>query len=300
MQSQKFSLSVANFKIFLQLERRLSSHTVLAYITDLQQLEVYLETIYEIEEAEAIQALHLRSWIASLKENKISNRSIKRKIAALNTFFRFLKTEGFLKKNPAKKLLLPKMSKPLPHFLEEKQTQELVAEVTFPDTFEGQTQQLIIELLYQTGMRRAELIQLKEKDIDFSRKEMQVLGKGNKIRILPLSREMLARLQDYLSLKKKLFDSSEENVLILKSGKQLYANYVYRVVKKYLNEITTLDKKSPHILRHTFASQLLNNGADLMSIKDLLGHQSLAATQVYTHLNIERLKEVYKNAHPKS
>jgi integrase/recombinase XerC len=297
---QELALAMDNFEAHLRYERRLSEHTVMAYLTDVRQMADYLSRAYEIADVALIAGIHLRSWLAELKEKQISGRSLRRKIAAQNTFFHFLMSEGQLKKNPARKLLLPKVDKPLPKFLEEKQTEQLKAFVLFPDSFEGLTQQLIIELLYQTGMRRAELIGLKERDIHYSRKEIQVLGKGGKMRILPLNASLLSLLKDYTELKKKTFGIPIENVLSLKSGKPLYPNYVYRVVKMYLSAVTTLEKKSPHILRHTFASQLLNNGADLISIKDLLGHASLAATQVYTHLNIERLKKVYKNAHPKS
>lgn len=298
--SRNLALAIDNFETHLRYERRLSENTVCAYLTDVRQLAAYLDQHYELTDVAQIGVIHLRSWLSELKGKELSNRSLKRKIAAQNTFFHFLMTEGWLKKNPVRKLLLPKVDKPLPKFLEEKQTKALEEKVLFPDSFEGFTQKLIIELLYQTGMRRAELIGLKEKDIHFSRKEIQVLGKGGKMRMIPLNPELIGRLKDYTELKKKTFGNPSENVLSLMSGKPLYPNYVYRVVKMYLNAVTTLDKKSPHILRHTFASQLLNNGADLMSIKDLLGHASLAATQVYTHLNIERLKKVYKNAHPKS
>lgn len=295
-----FTLARDNFETYLRLERRLSENTVLSYLNDVKQMSAYVSDVYGVELVTAVEVIHLRSWLSKLKEEKISNRSLRRKIAALNTFFRFLMAADVLKKNPAHKLLLPKISKPLPDFLEEKQTEKLILETDFSDDFGDATQQLIIELLYQTGMRRNELIQLKKQDIHYSQREVQILGKGGKTRIVPISKPLVLLLKNYDELKRKTFPFPTENFLSLKSGKKLYANYVYRVVKKYLSMLTTLEKRSPHVLRHTFASQLLNNGADLMAIKDLLGHTSLAATQVYTHLNIERLKEVYKNAHPKS
>lgn len=299
--TENMALEIGNFEAHLRYERRLSPHTVTAYLTDVKQMADYAFTTYGITDTDSVKVLHLRSWLSSLKEWNLNNRSLKRKIAAQNAFFHFLMSEGKLTTNPAKRLLLPKADKPLPRFLEEKQTQRLSEQMTEPDdSFEQQTDWLLVELLYQTGMRRAELIQLNETDVHFSRKEIQVFGKGGKMRLVPVQKALLEQIKNYIELKKKLFVSPTKKVLSLKSGKPLYPNYVYRAVKRYLATVTTLDKKSPHILRHTFASQLLNNGADLMSIKDLLGHQSLAATQVYTHLNIERLKEVYKNAHPKS
>lgn len=289
-----------DFLIHLKYERRLSSHTSEAYERDLSQLFGYLEQVYELPDLKEVHSRHLRSWLSDLKEKGLSNRSLRRKIAAVSSFYKYLMEQGLLIENPTEELSLPKLDKPLPKFLEEKQTAQLDQEGLFPDDLNGHTQNLIIELLYQTGMRRAELIQLEEKDIDFSRGQVSILGKGNKIRLVPLGADLIKKLEKYLEIKSSKFSSPTEKFLSLESGKRLYPNYVYRTVKTYLATVTTLDKKSPHVLRHTFASQLLNNGADLMSIKELLGHSSLAATQVYTHLNIERLKEVYKKAHPKS
>lgn len=291
---------IDNFKGYLRYERRLSPHTVLAYLTDLKQLADYLETTYDIQDGPAIAAIHLRSWLSEMKGQGMGNRSLKRKIAALNTFFQYLMAQGKMNANPARHLLLPKVDKPLPKFLSEKQTENLVGEWPSDDDFDAWTQRLVIELLYQTGMRRAELIGLKMKDIDEARGQIQVFGKGGKMRLVPLNDSLLKYLRHYFELKNNKFVLPVENVLSLESGKALYPQYVYRTVKRYLAVVTTLDKKSPHVLRHTFASQLLNNGADLMAIKELLGHQSLAATQVYTHLNIERLKDVYQKAHPKA
>lgn len=291
---------IDNFSAYLRYERRLSPHTVLAYLTDLKQLVDYLGKTYDIQETSAIVAIHLRSWLSEMKGQGMGNRSLKRKIAAVNTFFQYLIAQGKINANPARHLILPKVDKPLPKFLSEQQTENLLDEWPADDDFDGWTQRLVIELLYQTGMRRAELIGLKRKDIDEARGQIQVFGKGGKMRLLPLNKSLLKKLRHYFELKNNKFVLPVENVLSLVSGKPLYPQYVYRVVKRYLTEVTTLDKKSPHVLRHTFASQLLNNGADLMAIKELLGHQSLAATQVYTHLNIERLKEVYQKAHPKA
>lgn len=282
----------------LQYERKLSEHTVLAYENDLRQFMVFLENeSYLISEIESVQ---IRSWFASLKEDKISDRSIKRKASSIKIFFQYFLKIEIIKVNPAKLLLLNRSKNKLPDFLEQEQTAKLLTNNYTDDTFEGFTVRLIIELLYQTGMRRGELIQLKEADVNFSRKEILIFGKGKKERIVPVHTVLLEQIKEYIALKNKNFENPPKNLLSLKSGKKLYDNFVYRVVKTYLENVTTLNTKSPHLLRHTFATQLLNNGANLEAIKDLLGHSSLAATQVYTHLNIEKLKEVYKNTHPKS
>jgi integrase/recombinase XerC len=295
-----FHQATADFLAYLSYERRLSRHTLLAYENDLAQFRQFLKQQYDCTGPAAVQGIHIRAWLASLKDKGLANRSLKRKIATMNSFFVFLLKNEKVKSNPLRKVLLPKTSKSLPHYLELNQTEALLEDAHFSDDLEGSTQRLIIELLYQTGMRRAELIHLLESDIDFSRNELRILGKGNKLRIVPANPALLKDIKEYMSLKRKIFEQPIKYLLSLNSGKQLYDQYVYRTVKKHLNGISTLSKKSPHLLRHTFASQLLNNGAELMAIKDLLGHSSLAATQVYTHLNIERLKEVYKKAHPKS
>lgn len=295
-----FPQATADFIAYLRYERRMSGHTLMAYQNDLYRFHLFLEQQYDILSPVAAQGIHIRAWLAMQKEDGIADRSLKRKIAALNSFFVFLLKNEKLKSNPVRKVLLPKTTKPLPHYLEIAQTEALSNPTRFSEDFEGFTQKLIVELLYQTGIRRSELVHLMESDIDFSRNELRILGKGNKERIIPVNPALLEDMKTYMSLKRKIFEQPDKYLLSLNSGKKLYDQYVYRTVKKHLNGISTLDKKSPHLLRHTFASQLLNNGAELMAIKDLLGHSSLAATQVYTHLNIERLKEVYKKAHPKS
>lgn len=295
-----FEKNVKDYLAYLTLERRVSRHTVTAYQTDLTQFQHFLWSIYEIETVDLIESHQIRSWLVALKDNNIADLSLRRKASALKAFFQFLIQRGQVKANPVRKIILPKISKPLPQFLETAQTEQIGKDPSFLEDFDGNTARLILELLYQTGMRRAELINLKEIDINFGRKEVLIFGKGNKARVVPLNETLLIDLNEYINLKRKLFDNTGNYLLSLKSGKQLYDNFVYRVVNKYLKKVSTLKKTSPHLLRHTFATQLLNNGADLMAIKDLLGHSSLAATQVYTHVNIERLKDVYKNTHPKS
>ena len=282
----------------VQLMQKKSALTIRAYQTDLLQFVDFLAD--KEMELQTIQSFQIRAWLASLKEESISNTSIKRKASALQSFFKYCLRHGWIAKNPMGQLLLSKKEKKIPEFIKEEDTKNILEIIEFDDSFEGKTEQLILEILYQTGIRRAELIHLKEQDIHFERKEMIVWGKGGKERMIPIQNGLLALIKNYLKIKQENFENSTIYLLSLKSGKKLYENYVYRVVKKHLNAITTIQQKSPHLLRHTFASQLLNNGANLEAIKDLLGHSSLAATQVYTHLNIKKLQEIYKKTHPKS
>jgi integrase/recombinase XerC len=289
----------SQFIRYIRFEKRLSPHTVLAYTNDLEQLRTYLLLEYEIEELSQVADIHIRSWLVSMKELKLSGKSLQRKISAVKSLFKYLMRTGVLTANPTLSVKVPKAPRSLPVFLEEQQTEALL-EQTYSPGFEGDTERLIIELLYQTGMRRGELVQLKESDVEFSRKQIRILGKGNKERMVPVSEFLLNDLKLYMENKRKKFSESNKFLLSLKSGKQVYPGYVYHVVKRHLERVTTLKKRSPHVLRHTFATQLSNNGAELNAIKELLGHSSLAATQIYTHNNIEKLREVYRKAHPKS
>ena len=291
---------IAAFDNYLRFERHYSDHTRNAYLSDILQFQQYLALHYEMTTVDLVKKDHLRSWMVTLKQLPLRERSLQRKMSSIKSFFNYLCRQEVLKQNPAMHIPLPKPPKRLPVFLEAEQTAILVNDVRFAEGFEGHTERLIIELLYQPGIRRQELVQLKEADVEFSRKQLRVLGKGNKERLVPLDDKLLAEIQDYIQEKRKTLSENGKFLLSLKSGKQIYPQYVYRVVKKYLSNITTLNKKSPHVMRHTFATQLLNNGAELNAIKELLGHSSLAATQVYTHNNIERLKEQYRKAHPKS
>lgn len=290
---------ITAFINYLRFEKRCSTHTLTSYAADLKQFQAYLSGMFSITDADQVADIHIRSWLVQLKETKLKERSLSRKMSSLKSFFRHLNEQGLMEKNPALRIRLPKPPKRLPVFLEEQQTEHLLEDARFAAGFEGFTESLIIELLYQTGMRRAELIQLRETDVEYARKQLRILGKGNKERLVPLNTSILIDIQAYVQEKRKIFTEANKFLLSLKSGKQLYPQYVYRVVQKYLKELTTLSKKSPHVMRHTFATQLLNNGAELNAIKELLGHSSLAATQVYTHNNIERLKEEYRKAHPK-
>jgi integrase/recombinase XerC len=241
----------------------------------------------------------IRTWLAKLKEESITSKSINRKISSLKSFFKFLMKEGVIDTTPMSTIISPKINKRLPVYVEEKDMQMLFKYVEFPTNYVGQTDRLIMELFYNTGFRVSELINLKISQVDFSNNYIKVLGKGNKERIIPVQATLLNNLKDYIS-KKNAEEQSNDLIFTSDKGKPLYARQVYNIVKKYLALVTTVQKKSPHILRHSFATHLTNNGADLNAVKELLGHSSLAATQVYTHNSIEKLKEVFRKSHPKA
>ena len=231
----------------------------------------------------------------------MESKSLNRKISALKSFFKFQLKQGTLLTSPMDAIISPKTKKRLPQYVEEKDISTLFNYIEFPDDWEGKTHRLLLQLFYNTGMRQAELVNLKESQIDDSNSNIKVLGKGNKERVLPVSAALKLLIRNYSDDKRRQFyQFDKEFLLVNSSGKKLYPKYVYNVVKKYLTAVTTIDKKSPHVLRHTFATHLMNNGADLNAVKELLGHSSLAATQVYTHNTIEKLKDVYKKAHPKA
>lgn len=291
---------IPEFLRYIRYEKRMSEHSYISYQTDLLQFQQYILEQFGLDASESVRHLHIRSWMAGMKESGRNERTLQRKISTLKSFFKYLMRTGLLTSNPALQVRIPKASKRLPSYLNAEQTERIPHQIEFPEGIEGDTERLILEMLYQTGMRRAELVQLKEQDVEFSRNQLRVLGKRNKERMIPVADTLLLQIRAYIHEKRRLFSDTGDRLLVLASGKPLYPQYVYRVVQKHLKSITTLSKRSPHILRHTFATQLSNNGAELNAIKELLGHSSLAATQVYTHNNIERLKEVYRKAHPKS
>jgi len=286
------------FLDYLRFEKRYSQYTIISYQNDLEQFFAFLSQYGDVE-ITAITTSYIRSWLAELKGESISSKSINRKISSLKSFFKFFMKQGVIKQTPMTTIVSPKINKRLPVFVEEKNTNTLFSYVEFNDDWMGRTDRLILILFYNTGMRLSELINLKEKNIDIYYSQIKVLGKGNKERIIPVSKELSKEIENYIGSKPVKLEGVTE-VLINEKGKPLYPKYVYNTVKKYLNAVTTLDKKSPHVLRHTFATHLMNNGADLNAVKELLGHASLAATQVYTHNTIETLKGIYKKAHPKA
>jgi integrase/recombinase XerC len=285
----------------LKYQKRYSKHTIISYENDLTAFSTFMQKEYGDTEIDKIKTTYIRTWLAEMKEDDMASRSLNRKISALRSFFKYLLKNNVVKVNPVTTIISPKMPKRLPQFVEEKDTHNLFSEVVFSEGFKGDSEKLILEILYNTGMRKAELIGLKEHQIDISNSQIKVLGKGNKERIIPVSKLLMNDIKLYIAEKRRLIGRGEENFLfVTDKGKPLDPKQVYNITKKYLAKVTTIDKKSPHILRHSFATHLMNNGADLNAVKELLGHSSLAATQIYTHNTIEKLKDVYKKAHPKA
>ncbi|PZR28945.1 MAG: integrase [Citrobacter freundii] len=293
---------IQSFLDYLKFEKRYSPHTLLSYQTDLLDFFAYLDKDYGELRLNEITHGFIRSWLAGLKEQQLSSRSINRKISSLRSFFKYHLRRGEIEVLPTANVISPKVSKRLPVFIKESETKELITSLNqAAEDWKSLNAKMLITMFYATGMRLSELIGLKEKQLDLGRLRIKVLGKGNKERIIPVSEDVVACIRDYQGWKKKEFEAPEEGILLVtEKGKKMYPKYAYLLVKKYLSQASTLDKKSPHVLRHTFATHLMNNGADLNAVKELLGHASLAATQVYTHTTIEKLKDVYKKAHPKA
>ncbi|MEQ9402095.1 MAG: tyrosine-type recombinase/integrase [Cyclobacteriaceae bacterium] len=288
-----------SFLKYLSFEKRYSSHTVEAYKKDLQQFSGFLFSEFEIEDLISAKHVHLRAWVVSLMEKNLSPRSVNRKIATLKSIYKFLLARDYIDINPAVKLKPLKTDKDLPSFIKEEEIAALLDRVEFTDDFSGKRDQLLLELFYSTGMRLSELTTLKDRDISVYDKSLKVLGKRNKERIIPVSNTLILLIESYLKIKEEA-GMMNEFLILTDAGKQAYPMFIQRKVKNYLGAVTTLSKKSPHVLRHTFATHLLNKGADLNAVKDLLGHTSLAATQVYTHNSIEKLKAAFDQAHPKA
>ena len=289
--------SRASFLNYLQFEKRFSSHTLIAYSNDVKQFFDYTSKTYNIEKIEEINHTIIRSWIVSMIENDVTARSVNRKITTLKTFYKFLLRQNTITENPMLKIQSPKTSKRLPVFVEKEKMDTLLDSIEFGDDFEGQRNKLVIELFYATGMRLTELIHLKEQNIDMNNCQLKVLGKRNKERVIPFNPQIKEQIKNYRIVKGELND---EYLFVNKKGKTLNPKLIYLLVKSYLSQVTTLEKRSPHVLRHTFATHMLNNGADLNSIKELLGHANLSATQIYTHNTVEKLKNIHKLAHPKA
>ena len=241
----------------------------------------------------------IRSWLVELIGQGIGTRSVTRKLTSLKSFFKFLIREGVVEINPMRKITSPKIPKRLPVFVEKEKMEMLLDQIDFGEGYAGIRDKLIIELFYATGMRLAELVNLKDIDFDFYHNTIKVLGKRNKERLIPFGNKFASVMKSYIEEKKNLFGDIDE-LFLTDKGNRIYSKMVYRIVVRYLNKVTTVDKKSPHVLRHTFATHLLNNGAELNAVKELLGHTNLSATQVYTHNTIDKLKRIYKQAHPKA
>lgn len=298
---QILSSEISSFTDHLKFEKRYSAHTIRSYHDDLIQFRDFIEPTFGSLKMSEITATIIRSWLASLKAHRLSSRSINRKISTLKSFFKHAIRIGTVKKNPLAGVVSPKVAKRLPMFVEEKDMETLFRHVEFPDDWNGYTGRLAIRMLYELGLRLSELVNCKVAQVDFANKHIKVLGKGNKERIMPAGTRLLAEIKEYIQGKAAEFEKHDSTYLLVNDkGKKLYPKYIYRLTTKYLPEVTTIKKKSPHVLRHSFATHLMNNGAELNAVKELLGHASLASTQVYTHNTIEKLKNVYKNAHPKA
>jgi integrase/recombinase XerC len=243
---------------------------------------------------------YIRSWLASLKDEGLTGKSINRKISALKSFFKYQLKTGEVKQSPMTRVIAPKNEKRLPSFVADKDIKTLFEHVAFPEGWQGSTERLLLLVFYHTGMRLSELIQLKDSQVNAASHSLKILGKGNKERIVPVSPELMKAIKEYQQERAKQFEGDQAYLFLNEKGKPLAPRAVYTIVKKYLSLVTTVEKRSPHVLRHSFATHLTNNGADLNAIKELLGHSSLAATQVYTHNSIEKLKNIYKKAHPKA
>jgi integrase/recombinase XerC len=288
-----------SFLDHLKYERRYSQHTIIGYQTDLEQFFAFLASQFESPAIEAVTSLQIRSWLAELKDDGVASRSINRKISSLKSFFKYQLKTGALEQTPMNTIVSPKASKRLPVFVEEKNIADLFNPEFFEDGWGGRTERLVLLLFYHTGMRLSELINLKYSQLDLSQSQLKVLGKGNKERIIPVAKGLVSELRQYQQDKPDEL-KGEGHLFVTEKGKPLHPRMVYAFVRARLSQVTTIEKKSPHILRHSFATHLMNNGADLNAVKELLGHSSLAATQVYTHNTIEKLKEVFKKAHPKA
>ncbi len=298
--------TIQQFINYLNYEKHFSAHTIRGYQNDLAQFSTFIIQQFEIDSPTVISHQHIRTWLVNLMNNNIEPRSVARKLSALRSYFKYLLKEEIVSNNPVAKVQAPKVAKKLPSFVEEQNLSLLFdqkinqnEEDIFSNDFEGQRNRLVLLLFYTCGVRLSELIELKTTDFDSYRQTIKVLGKRNKERIIPVTKELNQEIQKYLILKTQE-GLNNEQLFALSSNNKMYPKAVYNIVNRFLSMVTTIDKKSPHVLRHTFATHLLNKGADLNAIKELLGHASLAATQVYTHNSIERLKNIHKTRHPRA
>jgi integrase/recombinase XerC len=291
-------MMLEKFLEYLRFEKKFSPHTLISYRNDAEQFAAFLKHTYEIEKIEEATTPMIRSWMAELMQEKIAARSVIRKASTLRTFYKFLLREGIITVSPMQKIISPKTPKRLPVFVNKKEMETLFKTVEFPQGYEGVRDHLILEMFYATGIRRAELISMKDVDVNLYNFTIKVLGKRSKERVIPISPFMKKYIEEYRNEKKKL-GLDKEFFFMNENNTGLYDKEVYRIIKKYLGQVTTLQKKSPHVLRHTFATHILDNGADINAVKELLGHANLSATQMYTHNTLEKLKRVHKQAHPR-
>lgn len=292
---------IQTFMDYLKYEKRYSVHTLTSYQIDLRDFFTFLSHKFGNVSLGKIDHNIIRSWLAELKNNGLTAKSINRKISSLRSFFKYQLRTGMIDSTPMAKVISPKIGKRLPVFVKEDDTQQMIKALnSATEDWKTLNAKMLIVILYSTGLRLSELINLKDKQVDFNRGQIKVLGKGNKERIIPISQAILDMIGNYQQLRKKEFGKTDDVLIVTEKGKKLYPKYAYLIVNQVLTGAVNLDKKSPHVLRHTFATHLMNNGADLNAVKELLGHSSLASTQVYTHNSIEKLKDIHKKAHPRA
>jgi len=298
---QAIQYAITSFLDYLRYEKRYSKHTLISYQTDLTDFFAFLETRFNEHSLENITHGYIRSWLAELKAKNFDAKTLNRKISALKSFFKFQLRAGHIGVSPMLKVVSPKISKRLPVFMKETESKNILSILeSNTEDWKSLNKKLLFSVFYTTGLRLSELINLKENQVDLNKGLIKVLGKGNKERVIPVLPEVKKMITGYSVLKKRNFEKVPEFLFITEKGKKLYPKYTYLLIQDVLKQVGTLDRNSPHVLRHSFATHLMNQGADINAIKELLGHSSLAATQVYTHNSIERLKNVYKKAHPKS
>ena len=291
---------VNEFLQYLQYEKNYSSHTVLSYRTDLYQFCDFLVIKPQEINTLNVNSQQIQQWTLLLISTKISARSLSRKISTLKSFWKFLLVRGLATQDPTLKIILPKTKKPIPAFFKEKEMDSALDNKSNPNDFETTRDLLIISIFYQTGIRLAELISIEDKDIDLINGNLRVTGKRNKQRIIPISNSLCKEISEYIELRNNKLEILSVNLFLRENGQKLYPKLIYNIVHNTMSEVSSLHKRSPHVLRHTFATSILNGGADINAVKDLLGHSSLAATQVYTHTSFEELNNIYKHAHPRA
>ena len=291
---------IESFLNYLKLERNYSDKTILSYGKDLEQFEKFLKKLDEKIKLETVDADLIRSWVINLMDEKMAASSVNRKLSSLRSFYRYLLRKGLVQVDPVQKVTGPKKKKPLPTFVKEEDMNRLLDEVPFGDDFEGVRDKLILEVFYVTGVRRSELVALNDADIDYSASTIKVTGKRNKQRLIPFGERLKGMLSAYQQLRDEMIPQRSEAFFVQKNGERVTAGLVYNMVKRDLSKVVTLKKRSPHVLRHSFATNMLNNRASLGAVKELLGHERLTTTEIYTHTTFEELKKEYEHAHPRA